>query len=409
MSVTQSVDPHASERHRFSLVKMRLVCDLPFWGSLLLQTRVNVDPILPCYGATDCGDSIWYNPERTSDLTNRQLAFLILHLLSHIALLHGHTRRGTREPRRWHQAADAVSHLIARDIQSEKRHYAGPRLTDTIPGLLINDAFRGLAVEEVYDLLPPHPGTTHHPDDEDEGALDIHYPMPSDPDTDDRIKHKLLKAYGHWAANGQRGELPDGVLRLITDLRTGSVPWERIIRQIGCRYLSHDDYTYAPPHRRRLLRDDVIAPSYAGERCGKLAIAVDTSGSIEDKDLTRVLSEIRRLSDLAEEILILSHDAAIHDVIPTHQLEAFFVSLKTGTGGLHGNGGTSHVPVFTWLNTHHYRPDLLICCTDLVTEFPTTPPTYPVLWAVFPDHAHITPPFGQTLIIPAQKDVSRGI
>ena len=407
MTVTPSHDPHAQELNRFSLVKMRLVCDLPFWGSLLLQTRVVSDPSLPCYGATDCGDSIWYNPARTTTLTNRQLAFLIIHLLSHIALLHGDTRRGTRDPRRWHQAADHVSNLIARDIQSEKRHYAGPRLTEPIPGLHIHDPYRGLAVEEVYDLLPPLAAPTPHA--ADEGALDLHYPMPDDLEATDRIKHRLLKAYGHWAANGQRGDLPDGVLRLITDLRTGSVPWERIIRQVGCRYLSHDDYTYAPPHRRRLLRDDVIAPSYAGERCGQLAIAIDTSGSIPDANLTRVLSEVRRLADLAEEILILSHDAAIHDVIPTSHLEAFFVSLKTGTGGLHGNGGTSHVPVFTWLNTHHVRPDLLICCTDLATEFPTTPPPYPVLWAIFPDHAHITPPFGQVLIIPAQKDSARGI
>ncbi|MDP3595613.1 MAG: VWA-like domain-containing protein [Nitrospirota bacterium] len=405
MSVTRSIDLHAHEHQRFSLVKMRLVCDLPFWGSLLLQTRVQVDPLLPCYGATDCGDSIWYNPTRTSGLTNRQLAFLILHLLSHIALLHGDTRRGTRAPRRWHQAADHVTNLLVRDIQSEKRHYAGPRLTEPLPGLLMDDQFRGLAVEEVYDRLPPSSVTATH----DEDTLDLHYPMSSDPDTDARIKHKLLKAYGHWMANGQRGELPDGVLRIITDLRAGSVPWERIIRQIGCRYLSHDDFTYAPPHRRRLLRDDVIAPSYRGDRCGNLAIAIDTSGSISSEDLTRVLSEIRRLSDLAEDILILSHDAAIHDVIPTTQLEAFFSSLNTGTGGLHGNGGTSHVPVFTWLADHHHRPDLLICCTDLATEFPTHLPTYPVLWAVFPDHAHITPPFGQTLIIPAQKDVSHGI
>ena len=400
-------DPHAYEAERFSLVKMRLVCDLPFWGSLLLQTRVVADPNLPLYGATDC-DTVWYNPQRTTALTNRQLAFLILHLLTHIALLHGDTRRRGRDARRWHHAADYVSNLIVHDIQSEKRHYAGPKLTEPIPGLLMEERYRGLAVEEVYDLLPPSPYRDRHSLSEDDvgGGLDSLQPMPTDLDVDDRVKHKLLKAYDHWAANGQRGNLPEGVLRLITDLRAGSVPWQRIIRQVGCRCLTHDEYSYAPPHRRRLLRDDVIAPSYGGERCGKLAIAIDTSGSIAEEELTGVLSEIRHLSDLTEEILVLSHDAAVHDVIPTHQLDAFFASLKKGSGGLHGGGGTSHLPVFTWLDKHHVRPDLLICCTDLATEFPMVAPTYPVLWAVFPAHAHITPPFGQTLIIPTQKDRS---
>lgn len=387
----------AAEDDRFATVKLKLMMHVPFWASVLMQTRLSPKCDLPTYGATDCVDVIYYNPILTRTLTLNQMTFLLLHELGHIVFEHGPRRNG-REPEKWNHAIDYFTNLMALDVRSDISN--SKPVVQKIEGILHDEVYRGLSSEEIYDKLPLNPpcsqggpGTNQTP------GVDSHLPPENPQNVEERITEKVLKAHAHWEANGQRGTIPDGVLRRVNELRASKIPWQRIVRQVAVQCMGHEDYSYAPPHRRRLIRDELCYPSLRGEQAGSLVAMLDTSGSVPVEALQQALSAMPVLADLTDDLLFLSHDAAVQDVVPSNRIGSFIKTLKTGKGGAHGNGGTDHRPAFEWLKNHKKEPDLCLVFTDLGTAFPEVPPPYPVLWCVWPQHASTKVPFGKIVVI----------
>lgn len=401
MTAELTAEQLEAEADRIGTIKMKLLLYVPFWASILIQTRLVADQSLPFYGATDCVDVICYNPRLTTRLSTKQLAFLLLHECAHIVFEHG-TRKGGRSHDKWNRAADYVVNLITSDIK--KDHAA---VAEFIPGGLLDQSFRGLSTEDVYDKLPTHSkgsSTCHQPGSPTNGSdfgggIDIHLPSPTGQDAKDRVLEKILKAHAQWEASNQRGDIPAGVLLRINDLRNSAVPWQRVLREQASQCLGHDELTYAPPHRRRLLRDNICAPTLRGERLGSVVVVIDTSGSIDHAALAQALSELVALSDLTDDLCMISHDAAVQDVIPTHRIAFYVADLKVGKAKLNGGGGTNHKPAFEWVAKNHPGPDLLIAFTDMDSLFPDKAPSYPVLWCVWPKDNKKPFPFGRVVTI----------
>jgi predicted metal-dependent peptidase len=108
-------------------------------------------------------------------------------------------------------------------------------------------------------------------------------------------------------------------------------------------------------------------------------IAVDTSGSIDSKELFQFLAEVREILRLYPHIdaQLFYADAALHGPFDLDE-----ESLTNPVGG----GGTSFVPFF-----EHMQEEMdsggntvLIYLTDGDGTFPKQPPTLPVLWVVTP-------------------------
>jgi predicted metal-dependent peptidase len=49
---------------------------------------------------------------------------------------------------------------------------------------------------------------------------------------------------------------------------------------------------------------------------------------------------------------------------------------------LHGGGGTRFIPVFEWVERERFHTDVLVYFTDAEGEFPSSVPSYPVVWIV---------------------------
>jgi len=89
-------------------------------------------------------------------------------------------------------------------------------------------------------------------------------------------------------------------------------------------------------------------------------------------------------------------DAQIQQVIRTTEIETFLRDIK-----FKGRGGTSHIPVFEYIDRNIKHPDVVICITDGYSEYPTKKPRYPVIWLLTENHRE--PPWGQKVII-KEKD-----
>ncbi len=127
------------------LQKVRLMARLPFYGILLSYLTLRPDPDAPI-AATD-GFSIFYNPDFLTQLMRAgddlTAQGLLVHETLHPALGH-FWRKGGRDHERWNCAGDYVINLVVTDL--------GLKLPT---GGLLDEQYRGMSEEEVYNRLPP--------------------------------------------------------------------------------------------------------------------------------------------------------------------------------------------------------------------------------------------------------------
>ena len=114
-----------------------LLRDQPFFGSLALRLPIRADAARETL-ASD-GRQIRYSPDWVANTDADLIKTAIGRVVLACALKH-HTRRGEREPGRWQQASQLVTHGLLRD--------AGFRLPPDA------EAWDGITVEQAYDRLP---------------------------------------------------------------------------------------------------------------------------------------------------------------------------------------------------------------------------------------------------------------
>ena len=225
------------------------------------------------------------------------------------------------------------------------------------------------------------------------GQTDMHLPPDLTETQVQNLIDGIINAQQIWNASNQRGSMPAGLSRFIQKLREARVPWERVVQQYAGTALAKEDFSLYPPHSR-WLQYDIIRPTLRSEAIALLGIAVDSSGSTQPV-LEEFAAEMTKLHTLAEDCIIITCDAEIHQVVKTREVPEFLRTLK-----IKGGGGTSHVPVFDWFTKNHMVPDLLVALTDLDSVFPAQKPGYPVLWCV-PEGRHGDGPgWGKIVVIP---------
>ncbi len=114
-----------------------LLRDQPFFGSLALRLPIRPDAARETL-ASD-GREIRYSPDWVAQADADLIKTAIGRVVLACALKH-HTRRGEREPGRWQQASQLVTHGLLRD--------AGFKLPPDA------EAWDGISVEQAYDRLP---------------------------------------------------------------------------------------------------------------------------------------------------------------------------------------------------------------------------------------------------------------
>jgi predicted metal-dependent peptidase len=154
------------------------------------------------------------------------------------------------------------------------------------------------------------------------------------------------------------------------------------------------DYTWARPSKKS-ISCGVYLPSMLKEGLD-IALHIDTSASIGVDDLRDSLSEIvgikRSFSGVTLTVIIC--DCEIHEVVELNDysdIDELLVKIK-------GGGGTSHVPVYDWIEENKPNTKLLISFTDGYTEFPKKDKEYiKTIWVMPTTSGDIKVPFGETL------------
>jgi len=367
-------------KDKISKARVTLVLDHPFFGSLALRLpMIARNDLCPTMG-TD-GRDIFYNSDFVDSISIDETIGVIVHEIMHVALEH-HLRRNDRHPALWNIACDfAENDIILQD-------------GFVLPGGSLSGRGVDMTAEEIYKTLP------------DPIKIDIDVcawgevrDMPGSdgsPATAEEIARasaemKIAVVQAAQAAR-QYGNLSAGLERMVGEVLHPCLPWRSILR----RFVSdanRDEYTWSPPNRR-YVHMGLYMPSPRNETMGRIAIIVDTSGSISDHEVNEFAAEITDIMTAyrsSATVIYCDSEVAGHEEFTADDLP-----LR-----LHprGGGGTDFRPGFRFIDEEMVEPP---ACAVYMTDgdcdtFPGAPPEYPVLWAVTGAGEEFAPPWGQVL------------
>ena len=169
-----------------------------------------------------------------------------------------------------------------------------------------------------------------------------------------------------------RGTVPGLALLLaVRELAPGRVDWRAELRSVIARTMATVagaiDYSYARPSRRQSALGNVIMPSLR-EPVVRVAIVVDTSGSMSVPDLGVAMREIEKIIKgfgKNDAVPVFSVDAAVR----ARQRVRNVAEVR-----LVGGGGTDMREGIEEALMQRPRPDVAIVLTDGYTPWPDSPP-----------------------------------
>ncbi len=170
----------------------------------------------------------------------------------------------------------------------------------------------------------------------------------------------------------QPGTIAGGWLRWAEAVLPSRVDWRRVlaaeIRSAVSAVSGRVDYTYRRPARRNQATPGVVLPSLF-QPVPQVAIVCDTSGSMHEELLARVLAEVDALLSRtglrSSRVPVLAVDTEVHAV--RRVTRASQVVLAGGGGTDMGAGIDAAVRL-------RPRPGLVIVLTDGMTPWPDRPP-----------------------------------
>ena len=206
-----------------------------------------------------------------------------------------------------------------------------------------------------------------------------------------------------WARRLQlaRGVIPGMLERLAGEIPQVKPPWERVLRNYLYRRIGHrKEIDYSRPTRRwlgleyEMHQHEGVALPFEPDRSrpskgGRIAIAVDTSGSIDDAVLQRFTGEVAAImAATSSRVLLVVCDADVHQI---EELEGYKGQERLRKLRYQGGGGTDFRPAIR--AAAEWKPEVLVYLTDLM-GLAGDEPKFPVVWALPPGLPPMKPPWG---------------
>jgi predicted metal-dependent peptidase len=372
---------------------------------LMLGDRV-IDNGMTNTAATDGRDE-WYNSDFVDTLIDAELRALIIHECKHKMYKHLTT---------WAWVADKYGHSLTNQAMD---YVINLEIVDENPDdfcklpacALLDVKYRGMTTAQVANALhqdqqqqqqqqkdgnsiPTGSGTPDNKsggmDDHDwDGAKEMTQAEQADlaKEIDEAMRQGALAA----AKMGKGGNTDFG------DLLKPQVDWREALREFITSTCAGSDYqSWRQPHRK-YLGHEMYMPIGISERVEELVLAIDTSGSIGRRVLTKFMSEVKSVCDVVKpdrvRILYWGSTVVADEVYEAHDIPNIVKSTKPV-----GGGGTDATCVPDYMRANKIKPQAAIMLTDGHVWGGWGTWDCPLLWCVI-DNKQAAPDVGKVLHI----------
>lgn len=360
-----------------------------------------------CPTAYTNGRDDYYGRAFVDGLTDSEFRFLILHETYHKLFKHLTTWEHLYkdDPKLANMACDYVINLMISD-ENRDLFAVMPKDAEGNNIGLLDEKFRNMDTAQVYKILKQdqEQNGSDASNTPNEGAgLDEHDwegAQEMDADEQRELAQEIDQAIRQGALTA--GKVGSGGNRAIDQLLQPEVNWREVMREFiteTCR--GTDDSTWRQPSRRHMAMG-ILRPSGITERVGELVIAIDTSGSIGQQELTKCLSEIKGVCDTVkpESVRILYWDTKVCSEEVYGDVAGACGSLEqlTQTTKPKGGGGTNVQCVPDHIQANNINAQAVIVLTDGYLGGDWGAWTMPLLWGIL-DNKSARPTIGKTLHI----------
>ena len=196
------------------------------------------------------------------------------------------------------------------------------------------------------------------------------------------------------------GKIGTNVGRDIAALLQPQVNWRDVLREFVTTTCKGNDFgTWAKPNRR-FLGAGVYMPSPISERVEELVVAIDTSGSIGQRQLTAFLSEVSGICQSVKpsrvRLLYWTTRVAGDECYEEHNMHTLAKSTKPA-----GYGGTDVTCVPEYITEHGIKPQAVVVLTDGELYAGWGQWSCPVLWCIL-NNDRAKPDVGQAVHIKSE-------
>lgn len=359
-------------RDQLSVARLRVAKDRPYFASILWALQPvpvkDFKSVSPGPMGVDQHLRLYYDPEEIGKWSVDILSAVLIHEISHVLRNHVGRCEG-RQPLPWNVAGDCE---INDDLKEEglllPEWVVYPKALGCPDGLLAEEYYDKIPVIEVSGASGGNCGSVA-----DGNAKGYEEPFEGNekvPTGISQAGQELLrqKTAEDIASHAKtKGDVPNWLKRWADERLTSKVDWRRMlsayIRKAVGEVKGCVDYTYGRLSRRSSSVPDFVIPSMRQPQI-RIAVVVDTSGSMSNKELAQALAEIEAVLKAGGHngVTVLSCDAAVH---MTQKV------FKTQEIKLVGGGGTSMTVGLRAAEALRPRPHVIILVTDCETDWPS--------------------------------------
>jgi len=360
-----------------------------------------------CPTAYTNGRDDYYGRAFADGLSDSEFRFLILHETYHKLFKHLTTwdHLYKDDAQLANMACDYVINLMI-DDENRDGFATMPKDAEGNNIGLLDEKFRNMDTAQVYKILKQdqeQKGSDASNTPNEGAGLDEHDwegAQEMDADEQRELAQEIDQAIRQGALTA--GKVGSGGNRAIDQLLQPEVNWREVMREFiteTCR--GNDDSTWRQLSRRHMAMG-ILRPSGITERVGELVIAIDTSGSIGQQELTKCLSEIKGVCDMVkpESVRILYWDTKVCSDELYGDVPNACASLEqlTQTTKPAGGGGTMVQCVPDYIQKNNINAQAVIVLTDGYLGGDWGAWTMPLLWGIL-DNKSARPTIGKTLHI----------
>lgn len=330
--------------------------------------------------------------EKYKDMSVDNLIFVICHEIGHLLNLTV-DRRGGRHHKFWNFATDySINSDLINNCDGHGKpkpigemYYSDKLITPENPkgqAWLYDEKYRNMTCEQIYEKLieefkKDHGGKTPEQveqemsDAVDEwlkshcqgGQLDDHIPQDSMDETDKgRVKAQVEAVQKQMG--GQQAGKTDSFLERAFEFLFQEPPfdWRGFLNNYLKAFLK-SDFTWKKPSRRS-WGGGYILPGSNTDKHIKLGIAIDTSGSVGDKEVQEFLGHIAKImhSFKSFDIDVWCFSTKVHEETLKNYTKTSQDQIKNYE--LASLGGTEIASNFRWIEDNKKNYDVFICLTD---------------------------------------------
>lgn len=371
------------------LARLKLINTMPFLGKLASTMRFyiidddndvpsgTIGELLPKTGYTD-GRNIYYYRSFLKQIDAEQVVFLTAHEIMHMIYDHL-SRLNGRDPIYWNMACDyvindlLVKNKIGKFIENgllDSHNYGSDKTADEVYEILLkNKEKQSITLDIHLDLSGNQNSPSSNSRSGNNPSIKVKVYGGKELTREElekiknELKEKIITIYNQEKDNP--GSLPGlvalGIDRVVDLIEHPKISWKNLLREFITSYMPYDTAYHVLS--RKSFFSDFIFPGIVNNEKIQIWVAVDTSGSISNKQLSEVKTELESIADTFDscEMNVLCFDTDVYNVFSFDEFSTKENILKYK---FVGGGGTSLNKVFDYFKNNDINPKKLIVFTD---------------------------------------------